>query len=206
MTAVVRESISQPCTVTMTAQLRPIGVGTAGEQRVGVAAADFDAFVRQHTAALLRTAFLLTGNHHAAEELLQDTFVHLYPQWSRVHSADSPVAYVRRTLTNRFVSSRRTRASRDLAVWELPDGWDGEDLAESIATRRATWQLLARLPDRQRAAVVLRYVNDLPDDEIAAILGCRPATVRSLLSRGLAALRTGAGLSGAPFAGTGAPR
>jgi RNA polymerase sigma-70 factor (sigma-E family) len=149
----------------------------------------FERFVRTHGGSLFRTARLLTGNAAEAEELLQDTLTHLYPKWSSVERSDVPVAYVRRALTNRFVSQRRSPASRHISQWELPDGWDGRDLSETVAVRRTIWQLLGTLPEKQRAAVVLRYFHDLPDAEAAQALGCREATVRSLVSRGIAALR-----------------
>ena len=151
--------------------------------------APFESFVRNHSASLLRTAALVTGSRHAAEELVQDTLTLLYPRWGRVAAADEPLAYVRRALVNRFISQRRSPAARDVAVWELPDGWDGTDLGESIAVRRTIWQLLGTLPQRQRAAIVLRHFNDLPEQEIATILECRPASVRSLISRGMASMR-----------------
>jgi DNA-directed RNA polymerase specialized sigma24 family protein len=103
------------------------------EGNVGQDAA-FESFVRANSTSLLRTAFLLTGSHHAAEELLQETLSHLYPQWHRVEAAQAGVAYVRRSLTNRYLSSRRSRGGPDLSMWELPDGWDGRDLGETVAT------------------------------------------------------------------------
>jgi RNA polymerase sigma-70 factor (sigma-E family) len=152
--------------------------------------AQVTAFIRANSATLYRAAFLLTGSAHAAEELVQDTLVVLYPKWDAVAGADSPVAYVRRALANRFLSSRRKASSRDVAQWEFPDAWDGRDLGESVATSAEIWQLLATLPERQRAAIVLRYFYDLPEADIGATIGCRPATVRTLVSRGLAALRS----------------
>jgi RNA polymerase sigma-70 factor (sigma-E family) len=154
-----------------------------------VADNSFEPFVRANSAGLVRTAFLLTGSQPAAEDLAQDTLTHLYPQWNRVMAADAPLAYVRRSLTNRYISDRRRRSSHDEPMWDVPDGWDGRDLDARITERSATWQLLGTLPARQRAAVVLRFYHDLPDGEIASIIGARPATVRTLLSRALAALR-----------------
>jgi RNA polymerase sigma-70 factor (sigma-E family) len=151
--------------------------------------AAFELFVRVHTAALMRTAFLLSGSRAAAEDLLQETLVRLYPQWQRVTSADVPMAYVRRTMANTFVSQRRAPAARDVPMWEMPDGWDGTDLGEAVAARCTVWQLLGTIPPRQRAAIVLRHLHDLPEQEIAHALGCRPVTVRSLISRGLATMR-----------------
>lgn len=152
-------------------------------------AADFVAFVRMHSRSLYGTALLLTGSAPAAEDLLQETLAALYPKWTRVTAAEQPVAYVRRALANRFVSSTRRPSARDVAVWELPDGPADLDLAGVVADRRLLWQLLLTLPERQRTAIVLRYFHDLPDAEIAPAVGCREVTVRSLISRGLAVLR-----------------
>jgi RNA polymerase sigma-70 factor (sigma-E family) len=149
----------------------------------------FERFVRDHTATLFGTAVLLTGDRYLAEELLQETLTRLYPKWASVTRAEAPVAYVRRAVVNRFVSMRRSPQTRAESRWDLPDGWDGSDLGDRVTTSRTVWQLLGTLPDRQRAALVLRYFQDLPEREVAAALGCRPASVRSLVSRGLAAMR-----------------
>jgi RNA polymerase sigma-70 factor (sigma-E family) len=150
---------------------------------------DFSRFVREHTAALLRTAYLLTGDTIAAEELVQDTLVRLYPKWQLVESADVPLAYVRRSVTNGFVNHTRRASRREFAVEYLPEHPDHADRAGQLDDRDEIWSLLRTLPERQRAALVLRYFHDLADDEIGAALGCREGTVRSLLSRGLASLR-----------------
>jgi RNA polymerase sigma-70 factor (sigma-E family) len=149
----------------------------------------FAGFVRANTPALLRTAYLLTGNGPAAEELVQDTLVHLYPKWAKVAAADVPIAYVRRSLTNAFVNQKRGPAARQVALDAVPESADWRDPIDRFADRDELWTLLGTLPDRQRAALVLRYFHDLPDDEIARTLDCRVGTVRSLISRGLAALR-----------------
>lgn len=150
---------------------------------------EFAAFVGTHSRALFGTAFLLTGNRDDAEELLQDTLARLYPKWSSVAAADSPVAYVRRSLANRFVSGTRSPAQRLRATWEIPDEPSDVDIARTVTDRRLLWQLLGELPERQRAALVLRYFHDLPDADIARALGCREVSVRSLVSRGVAAMR-----------------
>lgn len=149
----------------------------------------FENFVREHSRALFSTAFMLTGNRHVAEDLVQDTLASLYPQWDRVMGADAPLAYVRRALSNRYISWQRRPASRDVAMWELPDAWDGRDLGESVASRRTVWQLLAELPERQRTALVMRYFHGDTDAQIADAIGSKPATVRSLLSRGTTTMR-----------------
>lgn len=150
----------------------------------------FEKFVRAHTRTLFTTAFLLTGDRDAAEDLVQETLSRLYPKWASVTRADSPLAYVRRCLANRFLSIRRSPEARIEFTGELPDGWDGLDLSERVSISRTVWQLLATLPQKQRAAVVLRYFEDLPEAEVAEALGCRPASVRSLVSRGIAAMRS----------------
>lgn len=149
----------------------------------------FELFVRTHAVELLRSAVLLTGNLDHGEELLQDSLTHLYPRWDKVAGADAPVAYVRRVLVNRFVSAARSSQRRVVPVWDVPDQAAGLDLGEDVATRRHIWQLIGRLPERQRAAVVLRYFHDQTDTQIAGVLGCRAVTVRSLLSRAVAAMR-----------------
>jgi RNA polymerase sigma-70 factor (sigma-E family) len=156
-----------------------------GDDRAG-----FAAFVRDGSRSLYGTALVLTGDPNAAEELLQDTLVRLYPKWAKVAAAESPVAYVRRALINGFVSARRSPRARELTLAEPPQTGDGRDFADTVATHATLVQLLRALPPRPRAALVMRYLYDLPDAEIAAALDCRIATVRSLVSRGIATMRT----------------
>ncbi|MEO6703392.1 MAG: SigE family RNA polymerase sigma factor [Jatrophihabitantaceae bacterium] len=153
-------------------------------------AQSFDDFVRREQAGLVRYAALLAGSRAQGEDLVQDVLVRVYQRWDRLSAGPYPsaLAYVRRAVTNEHVSWRRrwsTRQVRYLPTEHLP-----------VATAPAPdepderlWQGLQRLPGQQRAAVVLRYYEGLADAEIAEVLGCRPASVRSHLSRGLAALR-----------------
>ena len=149
----------------------------------------FAEFVRAQTQGLLRTAYLLTGNGHAAEELVQDTLVRLYRKWGLVQAAEQPVAYVRRALTNTYLNERRRASSREIRLEVVPDRVDLVDAAARIADRDELWPMLRALPARQRAAIVLRYYSDLADADIADALDCRVGTVRSLISRGLATMR-----------------
>ncbi|MCL2780753.1 MAG: SigE family RNA polymerase sigma factor [Actinomycetia bacterium] len=149
----------------------------------------FAQFVREQTPALLRSAYLLTGDRLEAEELVQDTLARLYPKWARVQRATVPLAYVRRCLANGFVNSKRGGARRELLVDLPPERPFGTDIATAVADGDQVWRLLATLAPRQRAALVLRYFHGATDAEIAEALGCRTGTVRSLLSRGLATLR-----------------
>jgi RNA polymerase sigma-70 factor (sigma-E family) len=153
---------------------------------------EFAEFVRTNTAALLRTGYLLTGNAGAAEELVQDTLVRLYAKWNKVQAAEQPLAYVRRSLTNAYINQQRRSAGHELRFDLLPDRADERDAVATVADRDELWPLLELLPARQRAALVLRYFHDLPDDQIAAALECRDGTVRSLISRGLATMRQAA--------------
>jgi RNA polymerase sigma-70 factor (sigma-E family) len=137
----------------------------------------------------IRLAYLLTGDRAVAEDIVQDAFVRFV---GRLHSVRDPGAfdaYLRRTVVNLSKNHFRRRAlersdlerqaSMRLAIQEEPD------VSEHEAMRLA----LLTLPPKQRAAIVLRYYEDLPESQIAELLHCRPATVRSLVSRGLEALR-----------------
>jgi RNA polymerase sigma-70 factor (sigma-E family) len=149
----------------------------------------FAQFVRTNTPALTRTAYLLCGNSLAAEELVQETLVRLYPKWQLVAAAEAPLAYVRRSMANQFVNQSRRPWRRETTFETMPERPDDRDPAGQFDDREELWEMLGLLPARQRAALVLRYFHDLPDEEIGAALGCQLGTVRSLISRGLAALR-----------------
>lgn len=149
----------------------------------------FAGFVRENTPALLRTAYLLTGNGGQAEELVQDTLVRLYPKWDRVAAADVPLAYVRRSLANAYINQNRRASRREYAYEDVPERTDPHDALTQLADRDEIWAGLKLLSDRQRAALVLRFFEDLSDEQTAVALNCRVGTVRSLISRGLAILR-----------------
>ena len=151
--------------------------------------ASFASFVDAHSRTLFGTAYLLTGTTPAAEDLVQETLAMLYPKWERVLAAQAPVAYVRRALTNVYLRGRRARGGHDIAMWDLPDATAAGDVAESVVNRDHLWQLLGSLSERQRAAIVLKYFHAMADADIASTLGCRVATVRSLISRGVADMR-----------------
>lgn len=149
----------------------------------------FEDFVRSETAGLLRSAYLLTGNAASAEDVVQETLTRLFPRWSRVQQATYPQAYVRRSLVNTFLNSRRPRSATEIVVDDVGDRPSPVDVAQGVADRDLVWSLLGHLGERQRAVLVLRYFHDWSDADIAAAVGCRKGTVRSLLSRGLTALR-----------------
>jgi RNA polymerase sigma-70 factor (sigma-E family) len=157
---------------------------------VGGVGTEFSRFVRIHSTALLRSAYLLTGDRVDAEELLQDTLVRLYPKWPKVVAAELPLAYVRRSLTNNFLNGRRRRSARDLLFAEPPERGYEPDPAGALSNRALVRELLDGLSAKQRAVVVLRFYEDLDDAAIAEIVGCRRPTVRSIISRSLSQLRS----------------
>ena len=149
----------------------------------------FAAFVRGHGERHLRLAVLLTGDWHAAEDLVQASLVKLYQAWPRLETDADPDAYLRRIMVNTHRSWWRTRWRREKPVAALPEGTWAGDIADAHATGAPFRQALARLPRQQRAVLVLRYFEDLPEAEIAALLGCSPGSVKTHAHRGLRALR-----------------
>ncbi|MGN9763924.1 SigE family RNA polymerase sigma factor [Micromonospora sp. SD12] len=151
----------------------------------------YEEFADSRLAALLRYAVMLTGDPHQAQDLVQDTMVRVQLNWRRVARADSPERYVRRMLTNQYVDWRRGSWMRRVLLRADPDDAvpAPADHAQHAVERDQVWSWLSRLPRRQRATLVLRYYEDLPDAEIADILGCAVGTVRSSISRALATLR-----------------
>lgn len=151
---------------------------STGSERA-VWATDLLALYRREYEPMVRLAFLLTGSNETAEEVVQDAFVKVQSRWDTIRT---PGAYLRQVVVNGCRSRHRKRRF-ELRVEEPPEtseeGIEVDGLAHSIE----------RLTPRRRAAIVLRYYADLPDDEIAAVLRCRRATVRSLIHRGLAQLR-----------------
>jgi RNA polymerase sigma-70 factor (sigma-E family) len=148
----------------------------------------FEAYVAARGHALTRTAYLLTGDHGHAEDLVQSALGRVYLKWPKVSRMDSPEAYVRRVMINQHVSRWRKLRDRESLTSRPPDS-TVPDPTESYAADDAVRDIVRGLPPRQRAAVVLRFYEDLPDAEIASLLGCSQATVRSQISRALAAIR-----------------
>ncbi|TNC46214.1 SigE family RNA polymerase sigma factor [Mumia zhuanghuii] len=149
--------------------------------------ADADAFVREHATWLTRLAYLLVGSREDALDLAQETCARMWRSWPSVSSADDPLAYVATIMANLQRSRWRRRTVHEVPYEQEWHAGSPAGLAfeEVDALRRG----LDALSDRQRRAIVLRYWVDLDDAAIAQALACRPATVRSLLSRGIARLR-----------------
>ncbi|GAA4398891.1 SigE family RNA polymerase sigma factor [Fodinibacter luteus] len=150
-------------------------------------------FVAERHAGLYRTAFLLTGNHHTAQDAVQSTLVKVYLSWKRVRRADRPVAYVQRMLANEVASMHRRRSAGEVPTerpQDLPGARDQAGPEERLVEAQTVWQALETLSERQRAVVVLRYYADLSEAEIADTLGIAPGTVKAHAHAALAALGT----------------
>lgn len=137
---------------------------------------------------MLRTARLLTGNHHDAEDLVQSALVKTYVKWERVRRADEPDAYVWRILLNTNADRARLKRVREWLTPCFPETV-APDRVDGIAEAGAVAQALRRLPARQRAVIVLRYLEDRSESEVAHILGTHVGTVRSHAARALYRLR-----------------
>lgn len=152
-------------------------------------AEEFDRFVTARWPTLLHLTRLLTGgDRHRAEDLLQEALVKLWFAWPRV-AAQAPEAYVRTILVRAAARSARRRWWGEQPVDRLPDRPHAGDETAAVDERTRLEAALARLPARQRAAVVLRYYQDLPERQVAEVLGCPVGTARSLTARGVARLR-----------------
>jgi RNA polymerase sigma-70 factor (sigma-E family) len=141
----------------------------------------------RHVPEAIRLAYLLTANRTLAEDLAQEAFVRLYGRFQDLRNPDAFPAYLRRTVVN-LANSHFRRRKVERAFLEREGGLATAPGADPDDRRRVR-EALQTLPYRQRAAVVLRYYEDLPEAQTAEVLRCRPGTVKSLLSRGLEALR-----------------
>ncbi|GAB2746487.1 SigE family RNA polymerase sigma factor [Kitasatospora kifunensis] len=159
--------------------------------------AEFSGFVQGRWNGLVRTAYLLTGNQHDAEDLAQTALAKVYASWRRVRGSDSPDAYVRRILVNsNFDRFRKRRLAEHPTDEPLePGGPHPTDASAQVDQRQVLFAALAALPARQRAVVVLRYWEDLSEAQVAAALGCSVGTVKSQAAKGLAKLRADSGLT-----------
>lgn len=150
----------------------------------------FDELLSTELEVLTRYARALSGNREDAHDLLADVLVAAHQRWDRIGPLDNPVGYVRSMLTNRFLDAQRQRKRRSVLLLRT-----ARERPAAVATNAAVddrsqlHDLLATLPAKQRAAVVLRYYLDLPDAVIADELGLTASSVRSMTSRALASIR-----------------
>jgi len=152
---------------------------------------EFREFVAARSAGLLRTAYFLTGGDaHEAQDLLQTALIATARHWSRIVKRDQPEAYVRRALARHQINRWRSRARRpETLVSTPPERPTQRDDQASVDLRQGLLSALRALPPRQRAVVVLRFYEDRPEAEIAALLHISVGTVRSQNAKALAKLR-----------------
>ena len=163
-----------------------LNVGTA--EGVIALTSDFDDWVAARGPALLKLAYVLTGNRHDAEDVVQDALSRALPRWARISAVDDPDAYVRRMVINAHTSWWRKFRKRESPVAEVLGG-----SVRSGARDVELWQACRALPEPMRTAVVLRFYEDMEYAAIAALTGVREGSVRSRVSRGLAILRAEVG-------------
>jgi RNA polymerase sigma-70 factor (sigma-E family) len=171
----------------------PVGAVALGWSPVGrgnladASRSDFVEYVEARQQALVRFAYLLTSDHHTAEDLVQTALAKTYLTWDRLRDRGAVDAYVRRIIVNENTSLwRRAWKRNERSTDRLPDSGHSDPDA---ASRDAMWQVVQKLPPKQRAAVVLRYYEDLSEADTAEVLGCSVGNVKSQTSRGIAAIR-----------------
>jgi RNA polymerase sigma-70 factor (sigma-E family) len=153
---------------------------------------DFVEFAAAYGDQMRRTAYLLCGDWHRASDITQEALIRLYVAWPRLDDDGGLRSYARKAVTSAAFDISRKRSSQELVAADLGERV-GADATEAVAESLVMLDALAQLPPRQRACVVLRYYEDLSVEEVASVLGCRPGTVKSQTSAGLAALRTALG-------------
>ena len=156
---------------------------------------DFAAYAAVRWSRLVCTAYLLTGDHHEAEDLVQATLAKVYLHWPRISRLGEPDAYLHRALVNNNLSRFRKRRVVQLLTPRLPDRARDSATAQ-VEDRTSLTAALATLPARQRAVVVLRYWEDMSEQQVADVLGCTIGNVKSQASRGLRKLRSHPALIG----------
>ncbi len=147
---------------------------------------EFKAFFEAEFRPLRRLGYLLTGDWIEAEDLAQEAMVRTYRAWSRIRERERPGAYARSVLVNR----RRSMLRRSMVVQKHAEMLRSEEYRPDFGEEgMVLWDAIGSLPRRQRAALILRFYEDLPESEIAQILDAPVGTVKSLVHRGLARLR-----------------
>ncbi|GAA4596843.1 RNA polymerase sigma-70 factor (sigma-E family) [Actinoplanes octamycinicus] len=150
---------------------------------------EYTEYVAARIPALRRLAFLLAGDEHRADDLVQQTITTLYLKWRRASAAANLDAYVRTMLVRTYVDERRLAWARVRLFRQAPEPPPVESGGGGVEDRQVVRAALGRLPRRQQAVLVLRFFYDLPVDDVATTLGCSTGTVKSHTSRGLATLR-----------------
>jgi RNA polymerase sigma-70 factor (sigma-E family) len=151
--------------------------------------AGFDDFVRCHGQELCRAAFLLTGDRQLAEDLVQMALAKVAGRWERVVAKGDPTPYVRTMVVRLAIAWRRRRWQGEIPTSPLPER-SGTDPVGALDGRDRLRRALLLVPPRQRAALVLRFYEDLSEADTASAMGCSVGTVKSQTAKGLARLRT----------------
>ena len=162
-------------------------------QRGGIEDPAFREYVTARRRSLLRTAYLLTGNVADAEDLVQSALAKTYSAWDRIEDMGALDGYVRRAIVNTHISWWRGRRMEELPTDEIPDQAVADHAADSDL-QHTMRQAVDRLPERMRAAVLLRYYEDMTEAEVADVLGVSLGTVKSTVARAVAKLRVDAEL------------
>lgn len=149
---------------------------------------EFEQFVAARGRSLCRTAYLLTGDWHVGEDLVQEALTRTYLHRRRLRSELALEPYARKVLLSLYLTSRRRRWHRELPHADLPEQASG-DAMDEVESRYGLWPALMALSPQQRAVLVLRYFEDLTEADIAGVLGCSPGAVKTHASRGLERLR-----------------
>lgn len=147
-----------------------------------------DDFLAQSTDRLLRLAYLLTGSQHDAEDLVQDSLIKIHRHWRRVRATRNPTAYCQKMLLNLYLTGKRRRRRLTTTYSDLRDSGASPSPEAEVVERETLRLALAKLPERQRAVVVLKYYEQLSTTEISRLLVIEESSVRSALTRGLATL------------------
>lgn len=148
----------------------------------------FRAFVVARWSALVRSGYLLTGDHGQAEDLAQTTLERMHRRWHRIRRRDAPEVYARKVMVNQYIAAGRRRRFRELPL-ALARESSVSSAVDQVTERDALWRALSELPTRMRAVLVLRFYEDLSEAGTADVLGCSVGTVKSQTSRGVARLR-----------------
>ena len=154
---------------------------------------EFDLFVRTRTPALLRSAYLLTGDQHLAEDLVQSALARTHRAWNRLHETGNAEAYTRKVMYHLQVSWWRRRRVAESMPGDMPEPRGGDsalDHAQQTTLRLTLRAALARLSPKQRAVLVLRFFEDRTETEAADLLGVTVGTIKSQTSKALAKLRS----------------
>ena len=150
--------------------------------------AAYSGFATARSASLFRTAYLVMGDYQLAQDLVQESLVRAYVAWPRLRDVTKAEAYTRRIMVTTAISWRRRRSFHERPAESLPETL-GADATDAVGVRDELWDALRRLPPRQRAAVVLRFCEDLSETQTAELMDCSVGTVKRQVFVALAKLR-----------------